>query len=276
MMKAFVFARPSTPRLMGQEFGHVGWGLQIAGNKFYIGAVENTNGHPVTPPEKMDYWAEITNEPLGKFSLGPLGVATKYDLYKEISVETPDVDNAVKMMNHIKGKYYNVLSQNCMDSAYDILYAYGATNLPDPRSVENLAPIFWFNRIGVESQVLLASDQSIDIAVYENPCMESSVKRFIGNSAIKIPNIAREKLGFSISSIVVKRGTAKLYSQLNCQGTPLIVNSNSYMKHLDVMDNRIQSVEFLPQNALLTISTVKIVQRDITFDTMAYQETIAV
>lgn len=272
-MKAFVFARPSSPRVLGQEFGHVGWGIQVDKENYYIGAVENLRGLPISDPDKMNYWAETTKDPFTKFSIGPFDLNTRYDLYKEFTVEKPDLKSALAAIEEVKEKYYNVASQNCMHSSYDILSAFGATNLPDPRLNENIAPIFWFNKIGVESKVLLQSNQKIDIAIYEHPQMEGSVKRFIGEDNISITDCSEEVVGFSISSIVVKNGIIKAYTSKNFKGELLVIEGKNFKKYLDEFDNEINSIQLLASSSSLSKNSITD-NKDIKFNKSLYQEVI--
>ena len=272
-MKAFVFVRPSSPQFFGQEFGHVGWGFQVSESEYIIGAVENTMGLPINLPSKMDFWSKKTLEPLKIFSTGPLGLNTKYDLYKEFSVLKPDVEKALKRMEWVSHQPYNVTNQNCMHSVFEILFDYGAINIPNPRHIENGAPVMWFQKIGVPYKVLMDSEEHLDVAIYEHPNMEGCVKRFIGNNSLKLNDLSEKKVGFSISSIVVKQGKIKAYDSLNFQGDTFEISVNKYMEYLNEWDNIILSMELLPETIKLANDlTSKKPQGGLIFDPKARQE----
>lgn len=208
--KAFVFARPSSPEVQGQEFGHVGWGFQISDSRYMVGAVENYGGKPVAPAAESGYWAEETSYPLNKHALGPRDLGSRYDIYKELPVSAPNLRAALEQQEWVSRQPYRVLGQNCMDATALILEAYGVHGLPDRSSMENYFPINWFRHLGSPLKVLTKTVSKLDVAFYEHPEFEGKVWRLCSDQ----PQLQFAGLGDwsgRISSVVVRSGEVTLY-----------------------------------------------------------------
>jgi hypothetical protein len=208
--KGFVFARPSSPEVQGQEFGHVGWGFQISNNRYMVGAVENYGGKPVAPASESGFWAAETAYPLNKHALGPRDLGSRYDIYKELPVSSPNLHAALEMQEWVSRQPYKVLGQNCMDATAQILQAYGVKGLPDTSSMENYFPINWFRHLGSPLKVLTKTDVMLDVAFYEHPEFEGKVWRLYSDqSGLQFSGLG--DWSRRISSVVVRSGEVTLY-----------------------------------------------------------------
>ncbi len=145
------------------NLGHVGWAFLEGGTSNWIfGATENRSGRPfVKPGDNNDAW--VSNGPWA----GPRGSvlatfagqlvsggtvyhgAGYYTMYRCQHTSSSSVGAAVARANAIKGYGYGVVTDNCMDHAYNVLTTYGAS-LANPAS-GYWTPNGWFGALGVAS-----------------------------------------------------------------------------------------------------------------------------
>jgi uncharacterized membrane protein HdeD (DUF308 family) len=133
--RAIVFVRH--PGANG--LGHIGWGFEWNNGWFNAGSVENQAGKPFVKAQDMGFWTVHTLDPIGAMQKQ----AITYDEYKVYYVTEPRPKDAWKIVIWESRQPYSVLRHNCNDVAYDILRAYGATELLDP--VEGLVPNDWYD-----------------------------------------------------------------------------------------------------------------------------------
>lgn len=223
--KAFVFARPSSPQVQGQEFGHVGWGFQISDTRFMVGAVENYGGKPVAPAKENGFWAEETAYPLDRHALGTQGLGSRYDIYRELPVSAPNVAAALERQRWVAAQPYRVLGQNCMDATAQILAAYGVQGLPDTSAMENYFPINWFRHLGSANRVLTKPQTKLDVSFYEHPEFEGQVWRVCSDQS-ELQYGALGEWRHRISSIVVRAGQVTLFVGDGLQGASVVLNQS--------------------------------------------------
>jgi uncharacterized membrane protein HdeD (DUF308 family) len=133
--RAIVFVRH--PGANG--LGHIGWAFEWNNGWFNAGSVENQAGKPFVKPQDMGFWTAHTLDPIGAMQKQ----AITYDEYKVYYVTEPRPKDAWKTVIWESRQPYSVLRHNCNDVAYDILRAYGVTELLDP--VEGLVPNDWYD-----------------------------------------------------------------------------------------------------------------------------------
>ncbi len=133
--RAIVFVRH--PGANG--LGHIGWAFEWNNGWFNAGSVENQAGKPFVKPQDMGFWSVHTLDPIGAMQKQIL----TYDEYKVYYVTEPQPKEAWKTVIWESRQPYSVLRHNCNDVAYDILRAYGVTELLDP--VEGLVPNDWYD-----------------------------------------------------------------------------------------------------------------------------------
>lgn len=133
--RAIVFVRH--PGANG--LGHIGWAFEWKNGWFNAGSVENQAGKPFVKPQDMGFWSVHTLDPIGAMQKQVL----TYDEYKVYYVTEPRPKDAWKIVIWESRQPYSVLRHNCNDVAYDVLRAYGVTELLDP--VEGLVPNDWYD-----------------------------------------------------------------------------------------------------------------------------------
>jgi uncharacterized membrane protein HdeD (DUF308 family) len=133
--RAIVFVRH--PGANG--LGHIGWAFEWNNGWFNAGSVENQAGKPFVKAQDMGFWTGHTLDPIGVMQKQ----AITYDEYKVYFVTQPRPKDAWKTVIWESRQPYSVLRHNCNDVAYDILRAYGVTELLDP--VEGLVPNDWYD-----------------------------------------------------------------------------------------------------------------------------------
>jgi uncharacterized membrane protein HdeD (DUF308 family) len=133
--RAIVFVRH--PGANG--LGHIGWAFEWNNGWFNAGSVENQAGKPFVKPQEMGFWSVHTLDPIGAMQKQ----AITYDEYKVYYVTEPRPKDAWKTVIWESRQPYSVLRHNCNDVAYDILRAYGVSELLDP--VEGLVPNDWYD-----------------------------------------------------------------------------------------------------------------------------------
>ncbi len=133
--RAIVFVR----HIGANGLGHIGWAFEWNNGWFNTGSVENSAGKAFARPEDMGFWSAHTLDPIGAMQKQVL----TYDEYKVYFVTEPRPKDAWKTVVWESRQPYSVLRHNCNDVAYDILRAYGVTELLDP--VEGLVPNDWYD-----------------------------------------------------------------------------------------------------------------------------------
>lgn len=119
--------------------GHIGWAFEWNNGWFNAGSVENQAGRPFVKAQDMGFWSAHTLDPIGAMQKQLI----TYDEYKVYFVTQPCPKDAWKTVIWESRQPYSVLRHNCNDVAYDILRAYGVTELLDP--VEGLVPNDWYD-----------------------------------------------------------------------------------------------------------------------------------
>ncbi len=142
--RAIVFVRH--PGANG--LGHIGWAFEWNNGWFNAGSVENEKGKPFVKPQEMGFWSMHTLDPIGAMQKQII----TYDEYKVYYVTHPHPKDAWKTVIWESRQPYSVLRHNCNDVAYDVLRAYGATELLDP--VEGLVPNDWYDALPGPSYVI--------------------------------------------------------------------------------------------------------------------------
>jgi len=131
--------------------GHIGWAFEWNNGWFNAGSVENQAGKPFVKPQDMGFWSVHTLDPIGAMQKQ----AITYDEYKVYFVTQPLPKDAWKTVIWESRQSYSVLRHNCNDVAYDILRAYGVTELLDP--VEGLVPNDWYDAQAGPSYIIQES-----------------------------------------------------------------------------------------------------------------------
>lgn len=132
-MRAAVFVRYHS----GDGFGHVGWAFDTS-YSVDAGSVENHSGHIFTPATQMGFWNDCFDDPVAQMC------ERGYDDLKWVEVENANPVLAYRTVLWIKHEAYKVLHRNCEDDVYDVLRAYGVTDLPSPTLL--WFPKSWFKR----------------------------------------------------------------------------------------------------------------------------------
>ncbi len=133
-MRAAAFIRYHS----GDGFGHIGWAFDFDPTHANAGSVENHSGQLFTPATKMGFWSEFTSDPVGPVR------QYKYDDLKYVDLPNGDPVLAYRTVLWIKNNGYRAWFRNCEDDAYDVLRAYGVTDLAPPSLI--WFPKTWFKR----------------------------------------------------------------------------------------------------------------------------------
>ena len=133
-MRAAAFIRYHS----GDGFGHIGWAFDFDLPQASAGSVENHSGHLFTPATKMGFWSEFTGDPVAPMR------QHKYDDLKYVDLPNGDPVLAYRTVLWIKNNGYRAWFRNCEDDVYDVLRAYGVTDLAPPSLI--WFPKTWFRR----------------------------------------------------------------------------------------------------------------------------------
>jgi hypothetical protein len=170
--EACVFIEPQGAKFAGLNFGHIGWGYQVAGTSTWVyGATENPNGTPqIWAPAFNGAWkaSGTWNDMLNTFTLqtdypshavnsasNATNPGAPYTQYKCEAVANSNVTaaNAAASANITAG--YTLPSNDCLTAVDRVLSAYNAQNLPSltfnpgPNAWYNaLSPAYWNNPSG--------------------------------------------------------------------------------------------------------------------------------
>jgi uncharacterized membrane protein HdeD (DUF308 family) len=135
--RAIVFVR----RTAAHGLGHVAWGFEWMNGWFNVGSVENRRSKPFASPGQMDFWSVHTLNP----STTILSGVAPYDEYKLFVVERPHPKEAWKTVIWESRQPYAFVHHNCCDATFEILHAYGCTELLDP--AKEFVPNDWYDAL---------------------------------------------------------------------------------------------------------------------------------
>jgi hypothetical protein len=142
----YVFLRRNGAPLPLGYGGHVGWGfVEDANGTCYFGATEDTTGQPIIPPGSDNgWWALEGNEAAMLAAMK----ARAYDGYKKAVVNDchGGAGRAAADATRLAGYYF--IRGNCLDHAYQVLYAYGTVGMPWRET--HPAPNDWFAQFNGE------------------------------------------------------------------------------------------------------------------------------
>ncbi len=145
--RAVVFVRRSA----ADGLGHIAWSFEWLSGWFNVGAVENLKQKLFVNPVDMDFWSTHTLDPITTIQQW----AYPYDEYKLFFVPEPRPKDAWKTVIWESRQPYSFVHHNCCDMAYEILYAYGCTELLDP--AKEFVPNDWYDALPGRSYSIAAS-----------------------------------------------------------------------------------------------------------------------
>ena len=150
------FIEPDGGTVLGNNFGHIGWGFLVAGSSSWIyGATENPNGtYQINAPgfngawKAQGTWTDMINDFTHQYdypshskdsaSNAPYP-AHPYTEYKCELTSGGSVGAAITAATNNISAGYTGLGNNCLDATYRVLNAYGARTCPGRRHTR--API---------------------------------------------------------------------------------------------------------------------------------------
>jgi uncharacterized membrane protein HdeD (DUF308 family) len=135
--RAIVFVR----RPGANGLGHIAWSFEWHNGWFNAGSVENATGKPYARPEEMGFWAMHTLDPV----VAMQKQSSTYDEFKLFYVSEPRPKEAWRTVVWESRQPYFALRHNCNDVAYDVLRAYGTTELLDP--AQEHVPNDWYDAL---------------------------------------------------------------------------------------------------------------------------------
>jgi hypothetical protein len=124
----------------GKGFGHVGWAFDFDPSVPHAnaGSVENHSGHFFTPATQMGFWTAFSPDPTEHMR------KRQYDDVKYLDIPGGDPILAYRTVLWIKDNAYRAWLRNCEDDVYDVLRAFGVTDLTPPSRA--WFPKTWFAR----------------------------------------------------------------------------------------------------------------------------------
>lgn len=135
--RAIVFVR----RAAADGLGHIAWGFEWTNGWFNVGSVENLKSKPFANPQDMGFWSAHTADPLATVQEREY----PYDEYKLFCVQRPRPKAAWKTVIWESREPYSFVHHNCCDVTYEILCAYGCTELLDP--AKEYIPNDWYDAL---------------------------------------------------------------------------------------------------------------------------------
>jgi hypothetical protein len=144
MRRAIVFVR----RPGANGLGHIAWAFEWHNGWFNAGSVENATGKPYARPEEMGFWTTHTLDPIAAMQKQ----SSAYDEFKLFYVTQPRPKEAWKTAVWESHQPYFALRHNCNDVTYDVLRAYGATELLDP--AQEHVPNDWYDALPGRSYII--------------------------------------------------------------------------------------------------------------------------
>lgn len=229
--KAYVFARPGGAIIFGEAYGHAAFGFQTDDDgTTLVGGVELAGGKTTHVNDAMDFWFELTDNPLRFMSsLVPYGRRTRYDMAKILTVDAPQVDAAQAVIERIKATDYSLLAQNCLTDTVEVLEAFGVKGLPG-----GARPGGVFGGVDAPSIPLVDAWPGLvlDVSIYEQ-ADQYGIRTDIdadanGYAADPIADELKDKQEGEyspqpvISSILVRQGYFAAYPEQNFQGDPVV------------------------------------------------------
>ncbi len=144
--RAIVFVR----RAAAEGLGHIAWGFEWMNGWFNLGSVENFTSKPFANPSEMDFWSTHTLDPMKTIQ----NRTNPYDEYKLFFVSQPQPKDALKTVIWESQEPYSFVHHNCCDVVYEVLHAYGCTELLDP--AKEFVPNDWYDALPGRSYPLAA------------------------------------------------------------------------------------------------------------------------
>lgn len=122
--------------------GHVAWGFQVVPSRsknrmYYFGSYDNNDNDEGGLRVWYDYGP-------GHVMVDRFRRLDMYDGWKYIWVSSPNLDQAMEMNRRWMNRYYFLFGSNCLNTANDILRAYGAPCMPSTMLPTNWRPEDWF------------------------------------------------------------------------------------------------------------------------------------
>ncbi|GGN92533.1 hypothetical protein GCM10010112_79820 [Actinoplanes lobatus] len=152
---AYVFVRTAG----ANGLGHVGWGYRLTCDGGYaFGSVENPTGKAhIDKGVDNGFWRGSGTESEMLAAMRSRG----YNAYKAItgSRATFDTGPADVIAAASAGRGYDVIGNNCADTVWDVLHAYGVPDLPYLQL--HPAPNNWYATLGHTSNVDWAASISL-------------------------------------------------------------------------------------------------------------------
>ncbi len=144
---AYVFVRPGG----ANGLGHVGWGYRTAcAGSYSFGSVENPNGKAhIDRGADNGFWRQD-----GTLSQMLSAMKSRgYQAYKTVATSRASFDPAPA--NNVAaasaGRGYDVIGNNCADTVWDVLHAYGVLDLPYLQL--HPAPNNWYASLGSTANI---------------------------------------------------------------------------------------------------------------------------
>ena len=235
----YVFWRPGGAQLNILVEGHVGFAYQNGDFEFIAGAVEEAHGD--TSPGGKDFFLRLTPNPLltmgaaNNVNASPPYV-TRYDFYKAITVKNARPEAARAKLAEIAREPFIIGIYDCLAAVRSAFWAYGGDfspyvaftrgpsnffrSLSDPWSPQSPIVIPWpeaqldasfysqIDREGLRDDVVSADGGGI---IYDNFTPDLGATE-------EMPSYSKQ------SSILVRRGFAAVYEELNCSATGNLIS----------------------------------------------------
>jgi hypothetical protein len=238
--KARIYCRPSGAAVGPLHSGHVGWAFTINADGepplWMVGGTEDLDADPNASAAAKNCWSMITKDPDLNMTAPdfPLTASqqqkvkekgmpawelykSRYDIYKEIEVERPQVDLARQQFEFTSRLPYDLFRRNCMHDTFAILSAYGVRFGMAPGSgMEYMFPSIWFYKNFPQNNIMAIGqpvDKTVDLSIYWD--------RNMGYDRFDIYQSATWKLGYwscQISSLVLRKGYLRLFKGNDCTG----------------------------------------------------------
>lgn len=228
--KAFIYYRPSgAPLPIVVVEGHVGWGFQDGFGTYVVGSVENYAGGAYVPAERKGAWIAHVTDPFVTHGTGDpthKGINTRYDLYKVITVPSPNPSAALSTAIFERDKTpYEGLRNNCTDYVRKVLRAYGVEFTP-PQLHPPSPKAFWESLGGGVGSKLNVTwpNSKYDIALYTGYDRKGLRDQLVSMDGASQFDLECEGASnddpslFRVSNIVVRRGYIAVYDTVGLEG----------------------------------------------------------
>ncbi len=156
MGTAYVFRRKfGVPTPQHTLAGHVGWAFQLDHDAgIFCGSTENPDAHPFhAAGEDNGWWAKTVSSENELFD--EMRHRT-YDDFKSHTFALVRPDKAMFVANNCRLIGYSFTGNNCLDHTYEVLFHYGALDMPIPP--EYGYPNAWFSALAWEEHSLKQAD----------------------------------------------------------------------------------------------------------------------